>query len=83
MMRIAQWPGAKHWLHQLDSYTNAEFGLPRTLLAIQRACVACGGDAPEPDISGLCAKCAAKRRADDGEVVLFRPLRRLASTPTN
>jgi hypothetical protein len=39
-------------------------------------CVACIGDAPDPDVSGLCVKCSAKRRPDHTDVRLFRPLRR-------
>lgn len=74
-------PNLTDWLHRLDSYTNAEFGQARTLAAIRDACIACGGDAPDPDIGGLCKKCAAKRRPDNTEVILFRPLRRRAPAP--
>ena len=64
------------WLHQLDSYTNAEFGRARSLAAMRGECVACGGEARDTGTSGLCATCAAKRRPDHSEVVLFRPLRK-------
>jgi hypothetical protein len=64
------------WLRRLDSYTNAEFGHARTLSAISDQCVACGATTREPDVFGLCNQCAAKRRPDQTEVILFRPLRR-------
>ncbi len=67
------------WLHQLDSYTNAEFGHSRTLLAHEETCVACGGITIDPDVSGLCARCAKKRHADHTEIILFRPLRNRAT----
>lgn len=68
--------GVAQWLYHLDSYTNAEFGAARSLEAIRDACVGCGGPALDPDLSGLCRKCAAQRRPDQTEVVLFRPMRR-------
>ena len=76
MTRIRTRAELRNWLHHLDTYTNAEFGRARSLLTIRGECVACGGEAPSPDISGLCVKCAAKRRPDHSEVVLFRPLRK-------
>ena len=72
--------GVAQWLYHLDSYTNAEFGAARSLEAIRDACVGCGGPTSEPDLSGLCRTCAAKRRPDHTEVVLFRPLRSRATT---
>jgi hypothetical protein len=64
------------WLYRLDSYTNAEHGHARSLLAVQDVCVGCGGRAVNPDVSGFCPRCSAKRRPDQTEVILFRPLRR-------
>ena len=72
-----------NWLRRLDSYTNAEFGQSRTLAAIHDRCVACDCTATAPDIGGLCTVCAAKRRPDYTEVVLFRPLRRREPTPAS
>ena len=74
-------PHLADWLYHLDSYTNAEFGRSRTLAAIHDSCVACGGPASDPDVSGLCWKCVAKRRSDNTEVILFRPLRRATAAP--
>ena len=66
----------RDWLHGLDSYTNAEFGHARTIAVVHDVCVACGGPAMAPDAGGLCPVCAAKRRPDHTEIVLFRALRR-------
>lgn len=63
------------WLHQLDSYTNAEFGLSRTLSITRGVCVACGGDVAAFSVTGLCEPCTTKRRPDYTELQLFRPLR--------
>jgi len=65
------------WLRRLDSYTNTEFGQCRSWAISRSICVTCGGFAPDADTIGLCAKCAAKRRADTTEIILFRPLRRV------
>ena len=48
------------WLHRLDTYTNAEFGNPRTLSAINDTCVACGHSTTRPDVEGLCEPCARR-----------------------
>jgi len=70
----------RDWLHSLDSYTNAEFGRSRTIAGDRSECVACAASIPSPGNGGLCEKCAAKRRPDHTEIVLFRALRR--PTPT-
>ena len=70
------------WLCHLDSYTNAEFGMSRTLAAIHDACVGCGDRVSDPDVRGLCRTCVAKRRPDNTEVILFRPLRRTSTSST-
>ena len=64
------------WLYRLDTYTNAEFGVARTLALSEGVCVACLARVIERDKRGLCSRCSAKRVADRSEVVLFRPLRR-------
>ena len=64
------------WLHGLDSYTNAEFGRAVTVAGIRAECVACAVRVPAFGAGGLCEKCAAKRRPDHTEIVLFRALRR-------
>lgn len=78
MGRIHSKPELVNWLYHLDSYTNAVFGHARSLLAIRDVCIGCGGTAAHPDVSGLCYACAAKRRPDHTDVILFRPLRRHA-----
>ena len=83
MTRIRSRAELKNWLYHLDSYTNAEFGYARSLHAGQHLCVGCGGHTPDPDVSGLCRKCAAKRRPDHADVILFRPLRRGAARSTH
>ena len=60
------------WLHRLDAYTNAEFGSARTLSSIGDVCVACGSDTLDPDPTGLCRRCSAKRVPDASEIRLFR-----------
>ena len=77
-MRVTN-PEAAQWLHQLDSYTNAEFGRARTLSAMEAVCVACNREAATPDISGLCPTCAAQRQPDSSSIVLFRP-RKISSS---
>ena len=77
-MRVTN-PEAAQWLHQLDSYTNAEFGRARTLSAHEAVCVACSGQAGPTDISGLCPTCAAQRQPDTSSIVLFRP-RKISSS---
>jgi hypothetical protein len=78
MMRPSTRADLTNWLYHLDSYTNAELGHARTLRASEDLCVACGARAPDPDVRGLCLKCAAQRRPDHTEVILFKPLRRRA-----
>ena len=63
------------WLRQLDSYTNAEFGLSRTLAVDRGACVACARSVAALNANGLCDPCSAKRQPDYTELQLFRPLR--------
>ena len=64
------------WLHRLDSYTNAEYGRPRSLSADDGLCIACGGVAIGSGPDGVCRTCAAKRIPDSNEVLLFRPVKR-------
>ena len=64
------------WLHQLDSYTNSEYGRPVSLATEEGHCVACGAIALPPAAEGLCRACAAKRKPDSTEVLLFRPVKR-------
>jgi hypothetical protein len=64
------------WLHSLDSYTNAEFGRSLTIAGGRSECVACAATLPSGGSGGLCEKCAAKRKPDHTEIVLFRALRR-------
>jgi hypothetical protein len=77
MLRLKASSGGHYaaWLHRLDSYTNAEYGRPLTLSVEDGLCVACGAVTPlGPD--GACRACAAKRRPDSSEVLLFRPVKR-------
>ena len=69
------------WLHQLDTYTNAEFGRARTLSSVAEECVACGRTQVQTDEFGLCAPCARRREPYDGEIVLFRPKVRRTPQP--
>jgi hypothetical protein len=68
------------WLHRLDSYTNAEYGRPLSLSTDDGQCVACGGTAIGPGLEGVCRACAAKRKPDSTEVLLFRPMNRRDAT---
>lgn len=78
MLRVKASSGGHYaaWLHQLDSYTNLEYGRPLTLSTEEGQCVACGGLASPPGPEGVCRTCAAKRKPDSTEVLLFRPVKR-------
>lgn len=80
-MRIDEWRntmrrlGSIDWLHTLDSYTNAEFGMPRSAALTRGNCLACDKQSALDEL-GFCSRCAAKRVADHSEILLFRPMRR-------
>jgi hypothetical protein len=73
---------AIEWLYRQDSYTNAIYGHAASLSAAEGRCVSCRGRSSTLDARALCLRCIAKRRPDPSAIVLFRPMRLGAPSPS-